>query len=693
MNILHIKSNCFQEIPPKNWGAIEKIIWNYKIEAELKGYSFSISTINDVTNWESYDIVHCHLFDDALKLRDMGVNYFFSFHDHHATIYGENSELYKNNLKAIEKSLVSFVHADYLIKKFNHIPQYLKHGVDSRLYCPGVNPPEFDILCVGNNGYCGEDIVSDRKGFKKAFEIAKNLNKTITIIGPTNSNKKFFEQNNEYFSNYKNLNIYYDLNEVDLINQYQKHNYLLHLSEIEAGNPPLTVLEAMSCGLKVFSSNCGKIDYLYNDFESDFISNSLDSINQTEQKKQRIFINDNYRWEKVFEILESYYKDYLNKNLKYSLNKLYKTALLAPKPEIKLNYSIDFLNSAGFEILNKDFKGKVSFIDNETGLEEYSSEFEGPQWLRCAKKYFVNWKIKISNRNGTIIDYDLNLKNKNVLIKFESSSLGDNLAWIPYAEEFRKKHECNLYVFTFYNDLFKDCYPEIRFTNEEEPTNLFAKYLIGIYESNGIIDYEKHRYNPLSQPLQKTASDILGLDYKEIKPKIKLPESHQKKKQVCIATQSTTLAKYWNREQGWETIVDFLTNQGYEVIYISKEDCSLENVTNKSGDYPLEERIKDLIQSEFFIGIGSGLSWLAWACGIEVVMISGFSEKYTEFNCNRIINENVCHGCFNHHILDKGNWFWCPNNMDFICSKSITPESVIEKIRPLIKMSSSAPSD
>jgi len=50
-----------------------------------------------------------------------------------------------------------------------------------------------------------------------------------------------------------------------------------------------------------------------------------------------------------------------------------------------------------------------------------------------------------------------------------------------------------------------------------------------------------------------------------------------------------------------------------------------------------------LATCEFFIGLGSGLSWLAWACELPVVLISGFSEKWSETTLDtyRVINENV----------------------------------------------------
>ena len=74
------------------------------------------------------------------------------------------------------------------------------------------------------------------------------------------------------------------------------------------------------------------------------------------------------------------------------------------------------------------------------------------------------------------------------------------------------------------------------------------------------------------------------------------------------------------------------------------------------------------------------------ALSFIVVLISGFSEEYTEFedNCVRIINKKVCHGCWNSVGFDRGDWMTCPRLKDtykqFECTSSITPEHVIERI-------------
>jgi FkbM family methyltransferase len=104
----------------------------------------------------------------------------------------------------------------------------------------------------------------------------------------------------------------------------------------------------------------------------------------------------------------------------------------------------------------------------------------------------------------------------------------------------------------------------------------------------------------------------------------------------------------------------------------------------------LQEVIDDLSTCEFFIGLGSGLSWLAWACELPVILISGFSEKWAETTLDtyRVINENVCHGCFNSERLDAGDWNWCPLHKDtdrmFECTKRISSDMVVKEINKII---------
>ena len=46
--------------------------------------------------------------------------------------------------------------------------------------------------------------------------------------------------------------------------------------------------------------------------------------------------------------------------------------------------------------------------------------------------------------------------------------------------------------------------------------------LASSFNEDGSVNYNSHPLDFRRQPLQKTATDILGLDYKEVKPKIKV---------------------------------------------------------------------------------------------------------------------------------------------------------------------------
>ena len=159
-------------------------------------------------------------------------------------------------------------------------------------------------------------------------------------------------------------------------------------------------------------------------------------------------------------------------------------------------------------------------------------------------------------------------------------------------------------------------------------------------------------------------------------------------KYVTIATNSTAGCKFWTRE-GWQEVINYLHTNGFKVINTSIEDNPFDNC-EKIVDTSLEYTIDCIRQSEFFIGLSSGLSWVAWALDTPVVMISNFTEANHEFSCTRITNTRVCHGCWNDpkYTFDKGDWDWCPvhkgTDRQFECHTSITPKYVFDKIKEWI---------
>jgi autotransporter strand-loop-strand O-heptosyltransferase len=191
-------------------------------------------------------------------------------------------------------------------------------------------------------------------------------------------------------------------------------------------------------------------------------------------------------------------------------------------------------------------------------------------------------------------------------------------------------------------------------------------------------------------------SDILGLEYKEIKPKLQRKNPPlEKLKQVCIGVFGTAQSKFWNNPTGWQDVVDWLNNKGYTVKLLSKEgDDYMGNKLPKGivhhPNGPIELVMDEMKKSKAFIGIGSGLSWLSWSLDTPTVLISGFSYDWAEMqDCIRITTpKGKCEGCFNRLRLNAGDWYWCPDHKgtdrQFECTKSITSEMVIAELEKFL---------
>jgi autotransporter strand-loop-strand O-heptosyltransferase len=380
-----------------------------------------------------------------------------------------------------------------------------------------------------------------------------------------------------------------------------------------------------------------------------------------------------------------------------------------PKPNeiVKLHapisFSAQFLDGAFVEIIGDSDNTKyvVEFIDSKTNKVIHSSTIGVYHWVKTSLKYYVDWLIRITPDNPQYkpIEYKFDLRNKRVLINFESSSIGDTIAWIPYVEEFRKKHGCDVFCSTFHNSLFISEYPTINFVNPNEDVfNLYAKYSIGWFYENGNPDLNSHKTHFTNQPLQKTCSDILGLDYVEIKPNVKKFEyvGELPQRYFTFSLQATAQSKYWNYQNGWYELIELLKGHGLVGVCVDKYvsfgttvqmNSMPHNAVDKTG-LLLEETMGVVGRSEFHIGLSSGLSWLAWAVNKPVVMISGFTDPILEFseNCIRIHNKTVCNGCFTNplYTFDKSDWGWCPlhkgTDRQFECTKSITPHMVYTQI-------------
>jgi autotransporter strand-loop-strand O-heptosyltransferase len=442
---------------------------------------------------------------------------------------------------------------------------------------------------------------------------------------------------------------------------------------------PLVLREAASYGLKILARNLPQ----YMDMFTPYIAPINDDINKT--KELLLSLIDK---ERSYDVEDGQGKKFALDH--FNLYELMNSRQPNKQTKIKSNVNITqyFVNQPFLEIKgNSDSMFDIKFFD-ENGTCHYHNKTESNRWFRLNREYFTKWNTKVWEDDKLIYDDTLNYKGKKVFISFDSSSLGDTIAWIPYILEFKKKHECDVVVSTHKNFLFEKVYPELEFVSPGSTVNgIHGMYVIGWF-----YDPNKEPEMPNTIPLQKTATNILGLDYEEIKPRIdyKIGDRPYEDKYVTIATNSTSGCKFWTKE-GWQELINHLHSLGYKVINVSKEKNPFKNA-EQINDTSMENTMNVIHHSEFFIGLSSGLSWLAWGIGKHVVMISNFTEPDHEFttNCTRIVKLDVCNGCWNSPIykFDKGDWNWCPvhkgTKRQFECHKTITPKMVIDQIKHLL---------
>jgi autotransporter strand-loop-strand O-heptosyltransferase len=372
-------------------------------------------------------------------------------------------------------------------------------------------------------------------------------------------------------------------------------------------------------------------------------------------------------------------------------------------------FNVNFVNGAFLEVIGPlEEEYVVKFINSKTKRIIHESTIGNNMWTRANIKYCINWKVEVYNKGNIIFEHQWNPQGKKVYIHLDSGALGDTLAWFPYVEEFRKTFMCNVICSTFHNDWFEKNYPEIEFIKPgSQVDDLYAMYTIGWFYDDKKVVYDKIPIDFKKYPLQQTASEILGLKYVEVKPIVTTLDKKTdiEGDYVIIAPHASAHAKYWNHPGGWQTVIDYLNNNGYKVVILTTEPLgdewhdsklggTLYGVIDKTGyNIVLEDRMVDIRDAKLFIGVGSGLSWLSWALNTPTIMISGFSYPYTEFqDCERIYPEDpkTCRGCFNRKWLDPGDWEWCPDHKDtprqFECTKTIKPDQVIVSIKKLLNI-------
>jgi autotransporter strand-loop-strand O-heptosyltransferase len=479
----------------------------------------------------------------------------------------------------------------------------------------------------------------------------------------------------------------------------------------EGWNLPL--IESMACGTPSIYSNCsGQLEFAegkgipvkiigekpvnastyshFNDSVGNYYEPDFDDlgkqmwnvVNNYQYYKQKALeeseiIRKDFNWERVAEIGIETLNDFMERNP--WLN----------KPIKENEIIVTYLDGPRVEILGDEKKEYfIEFIDGNDGRVIHSQSISNNMWVSSSKKYYIPWVIKI---NGEVYD-ELNLEGKTVMISLESKALGDTISWAPYAVEFQKKHNCKLLLSTFKNNFFEglDSYKDVTFIKPGESHNCHAIYRIGWFKKNNKWDdKDKNPNQPNLVPLQQSATDILGLEFKELNHGLTFEKKERpiKEKYVVFAPNATAGCKEWDYNH-WVTLSKMIKELGYEVLTLTQKPFYIDGVTNL-WEESLDEVANYLYHANAYIGLGSGLSWFNWALGNHTYMINGFARPDHEFteNVTRVYNDNTCVFCWNDEVFvfDSGDWDWCPvykgTKKQHVCQKSITPIQVFQKLK------------
>jgi len=291
---------------------------------------------------------------------------------------------------------------------------------------------------------------------------------------------------------------------------------------------------------------------------------------------------------------------------------------------------------------------------------------------------------------------------KFINIKCASHALGDTLACVPVVDYYRKVYsveninfDCAEWLWSYLSPV----YPFLNFCKIDNP--------------DIVIDYH------FDLPVQKGfAYDLFQIPkemkydfhWEFIEPKIffEPKPKYIMNEYFTFSIHSTAQVKYWNSgsraEQSesprWRDLCLLLHNIGIQGVMVDKHygfgNAPHWNEPPKNCKVvigrPFDEVLNTIYHSKFYVGLSSGLSWVALALGKKTCMIAPWTYPDNEFgesneNHIRVKSNSHCTDCWTKYSVqfDKNDWYWCPQKKDtteeFICSSSISAKDVFQELK------------
>ena len=312
-------------------------------------------------------------------------------------------------------------------------------------------------------------------------------------------------------------------------------------------------------------------------------------------------------------------------------------------------------------------------------------------------------KINVYENDALIETHDVSFQGKNIAFTIphgiHNGGFGDTFTILNCLRRFKEVNDCNIFISTGeMNEFLSSITDDFTFIQiikhaDEHNDNLY------LYGDSTIVDVDyhfevwvehsdnetrrTHYYQrwlnflgiPNEKPLKLTLKEFPAIDETIPKP------------YICFSEFASMPSKMWHYENGWQSLVDYFVGKGYTMVSISYENTNLSNVVNFSGSgYSFTHRLSTLKDSEFFIGMDSGLSWMANLIDKHCCLIYGSSEEEFSFQDNvtqiGLSSESHCRGCLEDNSILR-NWHNIANcfyKKDFECTRLLTTEMVINKI-------------
>ncbi|MBE8955476.1 MAG: autotransporter strand-loop-strand O-heptosyltransferase [Quinella sp. 2Q5] len=352
---------------------------------------------------------------------------------------------------------------------------------------------------------------------------------------------------------------------------------------------------------------------------------------------------------------------------------------------------LDFNMGLRLDVPAGDFRVVIS--DGDSGQIFFDENISDGR-LISAEQFFIRWQVDVFRGGMKIFSHKLNLEGRRVLIAFVHSVLGDTLAMLPFVREFKRHHGCDVKIFLpkFLREFAANLYPDL--PQADVTFDNYATYHLVLAGRNSLSVPVEMR----NLPMERAGGTLLGISTLPREPTFRpTAPPVTDEPYVCIGVQASTNRKGWLYSRGWDIVVDYLKRLGYRVFCIDKhatetnDGCTITMpaaAEDFTGDYTIMHRANMLAHAEFFVGLSSGLAWLAHAVDCPVVMVCGFSQDWFEFHTPyRVANRLVCNGCLNDvRVNFLGDI--CPyhhgTGRELECQKKISPRQVINAIEQLI---------